>query len=173
MNLVREKRQQYVEQRKASRFPSSPSNHRRSSQRTQDGFDIHEWLNDETDEAHTKTHKSDLYIHRATFSTEDIESIPFQSKSTVRSNLQTAGKTIKQPRRTPFRSRMGTMKRIQFVVPSNRKMQHKNKEEACKHHAVQTMDAQKLHKLLQDNLLVKPNSNAPDELKRNIAKSVF
>lgn len=165
MNLVREKRQQYVQQRKESCLPLSQSNNRRSSQRSHDGFDIHKWLNDKTGEAKKNNNKSDLYIHRATFSTEDIESI--------KPNTQTAGKTIKQPRRTHHRSRMGTMKRIQFVVPSNRKLRNKNKEEACKHHAVQTMDAQKLHKLLQDNLLVKPNSNAPDELKRNIAKSVF
>jgi hypothetical protein len=65
------------------------------------------------------------------------------------------------------------MKRIQFFVPSRKRMQQHSRKETKKTMAVNQLDRHELHQLLQRNKLINSASHAPDELKRNIAKSVF
>jgi hypothetical protein len=52
-------------------------------------------------------------------------------------------------------------------------MLRETKQEMQKSFVVEKMGTSKLNQLLQCNKLIMRASNAPDELKRNIAKSVF
>lgn len=163
MYLVREKRQQYVQQRKMT---------------TNDNILTSKLLIDDSISPGSTTregeNKSDLYIPRATFSTKDIELDSSSTKDLPHANRKhRAGNTLKRLHQRINRGRSSTMKRIQFIVPSNQRLQKEVQKEARKHQAVHKMDAQTLQTLLQSNQLVNAHSNAPEELKRNIVKSVF
>ena len=120
------------------------------------------------DDEHTDKKTSDLYIKRASFTTEDVD-------------LQASGGSRTMPKRKTFKRCTGgsackgrlSMKRIQFIVPSRKRMQHNSRQETKKSVAVNKLDGHELQQLLQRNKLINSASNAPDELKRNIVKSVF
>lgn len=112
------------------------------------------------------THSTDdkttnLYIKKASFSTEDIDAL---GGTAIRRNSKTIKRNTK---------RNLSMKRIQFIMPSRKRMQRETRDEVKKSMMVQKMDSGKLNHLLKGNKLIKHESKAPDELKRNIAKSVF
>lgn len=120
------------------------------------------------DDRPTDENASTLYIKRASFTTEDVRA-------------HASGGTQTMPRRKSIKRRYGrsackgnsSMKRIQFFVPSRKRMQQHSRKENKKTMAVNQLDRHELHQLLQRNKLINSASHAPDELKRNIAKSVF
>ena len=59
------------------------------------------------------------------------------------------------------------------VSELKKRMAHFGLRPGSKSMMVQKMDSGKLNHLLKGNKLIKHESKAPDELKRNIAKSVF
>lgn len=169
MYLIREKREQYVQQRKPATDNIDSLTPKPSYSETQED----DLLTLDSD-SYKAGNRSDLYISRARFSSEEIDPDSFSTKDLQHTNrTQCAGKTIKRLHNRNNRGRSSTMKRIQFIVPSNKKVQKEELTEARKHRVVQQMDTQKLQTLLQSNGLVKAHSNAPEELKRNILKSVF
>ena len=118
----------------------------------------------------TEDHRlSTLHISKGSFSAVDID----HTNRKASGGANGAGKTLKQhrPKRTGRHSK--SMRRIQFVVPSRKRMLRETKQEMKKSLVVEKMGTAKLNQLLQCNKLIKHHSNAPDELKRNIAKSVF
>lgn len=169
MYLIREKREQYAQQRK-------PTNNNIDSLTPKPSYsETHEDdLVTHDSDSYKAENKSALYISRARFSFEEIDPDSFSTKNQRHTNrTQCAEKTIKRLHNRNNRCRSSTMKRIQFIVPSNQRVRKEAQTEARKHRVVQQMDAQKLQTLLHRNGLVKAHSNAPEELKRNILKSVF
>lgn len=120
------------------------------------------------EEEPTDEKASNLYIKRASFTTEDVD-----LQASVGTRTMSRGKSIKRSSGRSSCKSHSSMKRIQFIVPSRKRMQHNSRQETKMSVAVNQLDRHELQQLLQRNKLINRASNAPDELKRNIAKSVF
>lgn len=121
------------------------------------------------DDSTKDTRTSKLHIRKGSFSVVDID----HATQKASGGVDGAGKTLKHHRRKRTDRHRKSMRRIQFLVPSRKRMLRETKQEMKKSDAVEKMGTSKLNQLLQSNQLIMRTSNAPDELKRNIAKSVF
>ena len=107
------------------------------------------------------THAEGGYLPVASFTADDA------AVASTRQHVRSNSATTKRDR-TPK-----TMRTIRFTVPSRKRRHTRLQGGARVDRAVHALERAKLTKLLAENKLVKPTSNAPEALLRSIASGVF
>lgn len=115
------------------------------------------------------THAEGGYLPVASFTADDATTVTSRpaAVASTRQHVRSNSATTKRDR-TPK-----TMRTIRFTVPSRKRRHTRLQGGARVDRAVHALERAKLTKLLAENKLVKPTSNAPEALLRSIASGVF